>query len=183
MPSDSPASLTITHAGVSGRAMSTLPPPLLIIWHSRTGASEAMARSAADGAGDAARILRCQDVSATDMLAAAGYLFCGPENLAALSGAMKEMLDRLYYPLLGQIEGRAYASIITAGSDGSGAQRQLDRILAGWRLRRVAEPLIANVGAQSQEEILREKRMPPALLAISRDLGAALREGLTQGVF
>lgn len=158
-------------------------PALLIVWHSRTGASEAMARAAADGAGQAARLIACDAVAADDFLAGSGYLFCGPENLAALSGAMKEMFDRLYYPLLGRIEGRAYATIIAAGSDGSGAQRQLDRIATGWRLRRVAEPMIVDFAAQTPETILAPKTVAPKDLRACAELGAALAEGLTQGVF
>lgn len=158
-------------------------PPLLIVWHSRTGASRAMARAAAEGAGNNARLLRCETAGATDFLAAQGYLFCAPENLAALSGAMKDMFDRLYYPLLGRIEGRAYASVIAAGSDGSAAQRQLDRIATGWRLRRVAEPLIVNFKAQTPEAILAAKTVPAETIARCREIGAALGAGLAQGMF
>jgi hypothetical protein len=157
--------------------------PLLILWHSRTGASEAMARAAAAGAGEGARLVRCEEAEAGDFLAARGFLFCGPENLAALSGAMKEMFDRLYYPLLGRVEGRAYASIIAAGSDGSGAQRQLHRIATGWRLRRVAEPMVVNFQAQTPEAILATKTVPSEALMRCREMGAALSEGLGQGVF
>lgn len=156
---------------------------LLIIWHSRTGASEAMAREAADGAGPSARLLHCEQAEAPDLLGARGYLFCGPENLAALSGAMKEMFDRLYYPLLGRIEGRAYGTIIAAGSDGSGAQRQIDRIATGWRLRRVVEPLVVNFAAQTAEAILSPKRIPHPVRAQCFQLGAGLAEGLQQGIF
>lgn len=158
-------------------------PALLIVWHSRTGASAAMARAAAEGAGPAAHILGCEAVSADHFLRSRGYLFCGPENLGALSGAMKEMFDRLYYPLLGRIEGRAYASLIAAGSDGSGAQRQLDTVATGWRLRRVAEPVIVNMQAQTPEAILALKAVPAGTLAHCRELGAVLAEGLSQGVF
>lgn len=158
-------------------------PPLLIVWHSRTGASEAMARAAAEAAGEGAALRRCEEAEPEHFLAARGYLFCGPENLAALSGAMKEMLDRLYYPLLGGIEGRAYASIIAAGSDGSGAQRQLDRIATGWRLHRAAEPLIVNFAAQTPETILAPKSVPASVLTQCAELGEALAEGLNQGVF
>ena len=158
-------------------------PPLLIVWHSRTGASEAMAQAAAKGAGSGARLIGCDGATAEDFLAARGYLFCGPENLAALSGAMKEMFDRLYYPLLGRIEGRAYASIVAAGSDGSSAQRQLDRIATGWRLRRVAEPMIIGFQAQTPEAILARKHVPAAALMRCRQLGEGLSEGLAQGVF
>ena len=112
------------------RGMST--GPLLIIWHSRTGTSEQLAAAACEGAGEGAQLLRACDTAPDDLLAAGGYLFCCPENLASMSGEMKEMFDRCYYPVLGRIEGRPYATVIAAGSDGEGAQRQLDRIATGW---------------------------------------------------
>lgn len=156
---------------------------LLIAWHSRTGGSEALARAAAEGAGDRARLIAAADVTPDLLIAAAGYLFVGPENLAALSGAMKEMFDRCYYPCLGRIEGRPYATIICAGSDGENARRQLDRIATGWRLKRIADPVIVNTAAQTPEAILAPKAIDSARLAEARDLGAALSEGLAAGIF
>lgn len=158
-------------------------PPLLILWHSRTGAAEAMARAAGEGAGARARLIRASDAAAEDLLAARVFLFACPENLGSMSGEMKELFDRCYYPLLGQVEGRAYATLIAAGSDGSGAQAQIDRIVTGWRLRRVADPLIVNLAAQTPEEILAEKHVPAAALAECRVLGAALAEGAALGIF
>lgn len=158
-------------------------PPLLIAWHGRTGTSEALAKAAADGAGDSCRILRAENVTEEAMLAASGYLFICPENLASMSGLMKEMFDRLYYPLLGRIEGRAYATVIAAGSDGEGAQRQIDRIATGWRLKRVAEPIIVNMEAQTPERILARKTVPEDHLTEARELGEALAEGLAGGIF
>ena len=156
---------------------------LLIVWHSRTGASRALAEAAAAGAGARARLLAAGDVQPEDLLAAQGYVFVCPENLAAMSGAMKEMFDSCYYPLLGRIEGRAYASMIAAGSDGHGAQAQLDRIVTGWRLRRVAEQMIVKLHAQSAEEIMAPKSVSDAILMRARELGAAMASGLEQGIF
>ncbi|MGB3808265.1 MAG: flavodoxin family protein [Erythrobacter sp.] len=156
-------------------------PVLLIVWHSRTGASETMARAA--GESDVARLMAAEDVTPEDLLSASGYLFACPENLAALSGGMKEMFDRNYYPVLGKIEGRPYATIIAAGSDGENAQKQLDRIAKGWRLKRVAEPLIVNFGAQTPEAILADKTVPDETLARCRELGEGLAEGVKMGVF
>ena len=156
---------------------------LAIVWHSRTGASEAMARAAFEGAGGRAQLLRAEAADPEALLAATGYLFACPENLASMSGAMKEMFDRAYYPLLGRVEGRPYATMIAAGSDGTGAQAQLDRIVTGWRLRRVAEPLIVNLGAQTPEQILAPKQVSAAALARCGELGAALAEGLELGLF
>ena len=117
------------------------------------------------------------------MLAARGYLFACPENLASMSGTMKEMFDRCYYPVLGLIEGRPYATIIAAGSDGEGAQRQIDRIATGWRLRRVTEGWIVNTHAQTPEEILAPKQVDPIDLGKARELGASLAEGIALGIF
>lgn len=156
---------------------------LAIVWHSRTGAARAMAEAAASAAGAGAVLLAADRVSPDDLLAAQGYLFACPENLASMSGMMKEMFDRCYYPLLGQVEGRPYATMIAAGSDGEGAQRQIDRIVTGWRLRRVADPLIVNLQAQTPEAILAPKTVPDRDLARCRDMGAALAEGIAMGLF
>lgn len=158
---------------------------LLIAWHSRTGAARAMAEAAFAGAceGGQTLLLAAEAVEPADLLGAQGYLFVCPENLATMSGAMKEMFDRCYYPVLGRIAGRAYATLIAAGSDGSGAQRQIDRIATGWRLRRVAEPFVVMLDAQTPAAILAPKTVPDATLQLCRDLGQAVSTGLALGVF
>lgn len=158
-------------------------PPLAVVWHSRTGAAAAMARAAHAGAGEGGFLLAAEEAAPEALLAAGGYLFVCPENLGGLSGAMKEMFDRCYYPLLGRVEGRPYATAIAAGSAGQGAQAQIDRMVTGWRLRRVADPLIVNLGAQTPEAILAPKTVLPAELDRCRALGAALAEGLRMGIF
>jgi multimeric flavodoxin WrbA len=118
-----------------------------------------------------------------DLLAADGYIFCAPENLAAIAGVMKDFYDRCYYPVLGRIEGRPYAQMICAGSDGQNAARQTIRIATGWRLREVQPPLIVCTHAQTPEAILAPKIIPDDQLARCRDLGAAMAAGLSLGVF
>ncbi len=118
-----------------------------------------------------------------DVLAADGYIFCAPENLAAISGLMKEFFDRCYYPVLGQIEGRPYAQMICAGSDGENAARQIARIATGWRLKEVQSPLIVCTHAQTPEVILARKTIPEDQLDRCREIGAALGAGLAMGIF
>lgn len=160
---------------------------LLIVWHSRTGGSRQLAEAAREGAlaaGDCAvRFLSAEEAEAADLLAADGYLFACPENLAAIAGVMKAFFDRTYYDVLGRIEGRPYAAVICAGSDGENAKAQLERICTGWRLRRVADTGIVNVGAQTREAILAPKAIAAADLAAARDLGAMLAAGLALGVY
>lgn len=142
-----------------------------------------MARAAAQGGGGDARLIAAADIRPEDLLEASGYIFACPENLASMSGVMKDMFDRTYYPLLGRVEGRPYATIVAAGSDGSGAQAQIDRIVTGWRLKRIAEPMIVNFDAQEPEAILAQKRVPEDVITTCGELGAALCEGINLGIF
>ena len=158
---------------------------LLIIYHSRTGGTQQMAQAAYAAAREEtdAILLKAQNVDADQMLAASGYLYVAPENLAALSGEMKEFFDRTYYPVLGKIEGRPYAQMVCAGSDGENAVRQTARIATGWRLKEVHPPLIVCTYAQTEAEILAEKTIPEAELEKCRMIGATLGAGLAMGVF
>ncbi|MEN4919855.1 flavodoxin family protein [Achromobacter spanius] len=165
---------------------------LLIVWHSRTGAARQMAQAAARGAAAAASAMdladelriemrHAPDADASVLLASQGYLFCAPENLASLSGEMKEFFDRNYYAVLDRIQGLPYAALISAGSDGSGAARQVERICTGWRLSAVAPALIVNMGAQTAEQILAPKTVAQAELARCEELGGLLAGMMLMG--
>ncbi|MEZ5659301.1 MAG: NAD(P)H-dependent oxidoreductase [Burkholderiaceae bacterium] len=185
---------------------------LLIVWHSRTGASRQLAHAALAGTRRAeqppggrdaqvtaeparpqaqpappmlprVRLLGCETTDAADLLGARAYLFVCPENLASMTGEMKAFFDRCYYPALDRLAGRAYAVIISAGSDGHGAARQIARIATGWRLRAVAEPMIVNLAAQTPEQILAPKTVPAASLDAAADLAQGLAEAAALGVY
>jgi multimeric flavodoxin WrbA len=160
---------------------------LLIVYHSFTGGTRQMAEAAASGAGTesetSVRLLSATDAGPDDVLTADGYLFATPENLAAIAGRMKDFFDRTYYPVLDRINGRPYAVMVCAGSDGHNAARQIARIATGWRLRPVAEPLIICTRAQTPEAILAPKTIPSAVRDQCRDLGAYLAAGLAAGIF
>lgn len=160
---------------------------LLILYHSLTGGSEAMARAALEGAqqetGVSTRLLTAAEATPDDLIAADGVIFACPENLASMAGVMKDFFDRAYYPALGKIEGRPYATMICAGSDGEGAARQIVRIATGWRMKPMAEPLIICTHAQTPEDILAPKTIPAEDLARCHDLGLALATGLAIGAF
>ncbi len=161
---------------------------LLIVYHSMTGGTLQMANAAAAGAAAAepalhVSLLRAADASAAHVLGADGYVFATPENLAAMSGQMKDFFDRTYYAALERLNGRAYATLICAGSDGRNAAEQIARIATGWRLRPIADPLIVCTHAQTPEEILRPKRISAMHLQQCEQLGAALAAGIVMGIF
>jgi len=160
---------------------------LLIVFHTMTGGTQQMAEAAARGAAGDPTVdvrLRCAaETAAGDVLSADGYIFATPENLAAMSGMMKDFFDRTYYAVLDQINGRPYATLICAGSDGQNAARQLERIATGWRLKAVAEPIIVCTHAQTPEEILRSKVIAGEDIRRCEDVGAALAAGLSMGIY
>lgn len=160
---------------------------LLIVFHSLTGGTRQMSQAAAEGASSEpeinVRLLHASECSANDVLAAHGYIFSTPENLGSMSGMMKDFFDRTYYAVLDCAVGRPYAALICAGSDGENAARQIDRIITGWRLKRVANPLIVCTFAQTPEEILRNKEISADDLNRCRELGATLAAVLAFGLF
>jgi multimeric flavodoxin WrbA len=160
---------------------------LLIVYQSTTGAAKQLAQAAAAGASSEpetrTRLLRAPDAQPSDVLSADGYLFVSPENLATMAGLMKDFFDRVYYAALERVNGRPYATVIAAGTDGTGAARQIQRIATGLRLREVAQPLIVRNGAQTPEAILAPKQVPESERALAHELGAALAAGLAGGVF
>lgn len=160
---------------------------LLIVWHSRTGGTRQMAEAAHAAAlmeqSVAVRLIPAQDAGPMDVLASDGLVFAAPENLAALSGPMKDFFDRCYYPVLGEVAGRPYATMVCAGSDGENAVRQIARIATGWRLRPIAPALIVCTRSQSAGAILADKCIAPADVARCADLGAAFAAGLDAGIF
>lgn len=179
---------------------------LLIVWHSMTGGAEQMACAAADaartvrvdetpaqgalGADDARTpgavevwLQHARQTTVEDMTSADGYLFVTPENLASMAGLMKDFFDRIYYAALDHINGRPYAILVCAGSDGAGAVRQIQRIATGLRLHEVAAAVIVNTAAETPAAILAPKRISEPDLHRCGEVGAGLAAGLASGVF
>jgi multimeric flavodoxin WrbA len=160
---------------------------LLVIYHSMTGGTLQMAHAAAAGArrepGVLVALRHAAEARAEDVLAADGYIFATPENLAGMSGMMKDFFDRTYYAAFDRINGRAYSTLICAGSDGRNAAQQIDRIAAGWRLKSIADPFIVCTHAQTPEDILKPKTIDVASLTHCEELGGTMAGGLALGIF
>lgn len=181
------------------------PRRLLIVWWSDTGGTAQLVQAAFDAALAAAdaetatdqhkevanahspslevACVRCDRVLTASLLAADALILATPECLGSVAGPMKTFFDRCYYPALGRLNGKAYAVMVCAGSDGHGAVRQIERIASGWRLRPAAEPLVVITGAQTPEAIARPKHLGPEPLGRAAELGATLAAGLSMGLF
>ena len=85
---------------------------LLIVFHSKTGGTYQMVQAAAKGGASepdvATNLIHAAEAGPDELLQADGYIFATPENLAMMSGVMKDFFDRTYYPVLDRIVGRPY---------------------------------------------------------------------------
>jgi len=117
------------------------------------------------------RLLSAFDADLKDLRWADGLLFGTPENFGTMSGALKDFFDRTYYPAEPFQLNLPYALFISAGNDGSGAVREIDRIAIGYPLRKINEPLIATGDINQQH------------LEQCEEFGLAMAAGLSLGIF
>jgi multimeric flavodoxin WrbA len=152
-----------------------------------TGGTRQMAHAAAAGArkaeGVEVAVKRAEEAQPADVTAADGFIFATPENLAAMSGMLKDFFDRTYYAALSRLNGRPYAILICAGSDGRNAAQQIERIATGWRLRAIAEPFIVCTQATLPEQILTPKIIETAALSRCEEIGLTIASGMELGIF
>ena len=96
------------------------------------------------------QILAPQDVSQHSLDDADGLFLGMIENLASMSGLMKDVFDRCYYSWIDEHRGLPLAVYIRAGNSGIGTKRQLDQIVTGLGWRMVQPPLLL-VGAYRKD--------------------------------
>ena len=148
---------------------------LLIVYHSQSGASVQLAAAARRGAsveeGVQVVFKRAWDAGTRDLAAADGLLLVAAENSGHLSGGMKDFLDRVFYPAIAREIVIPYALLLSAGNDGRGAEREVQRILSGIPLVVAAETVIAR-GEPTEQH-----------LQASEELGQALAAGIALGIF
>lgn len=148
---------------------------LLIVYHTQSGHTERLAEAALAGARQIGEvdteIRRAFATNIEHLLAADGLLFGTPENFGTMSGALKDLFDRTYYPAEGLMVGRPYAVFVAAGNDGRGAHAQIDRIATGYGWKKVHDGHIAR------------GELTDADLRACEELGMTLAAGLDCGIF
>ena len=130
-------------------------------------------REGIDASGEAIE-LRCLSAliaDTSDLLWAQGLLIGTPEHFGYMSGAVKDFMDRTFYPVENQVDGLPYAVFISAGNDGTGAANAIARIAIGYKWREIAPPLIVkgDVTAQARQQCI--------------ELGQTMAAGLALGIF
>ncbi len=111
------------------------------------------------------------DAGPEDVLWADGVILGTTENFGYMSGAIKDFLERIYYPCLEQTEGLPVALFVKGGLDGQGAKSSVERILTGLRWRFIQPPLVMKGDFR------------PEFLESCEHLGMTMCAGLETGIF
>jgi multimeric flavodoxin WrbA len=123
-------------------------PTLLVVHHTPSPAMQAMFEAVVAGATDEAiegvDVVRRPALAATasDVLAADGYILGTPANIGYMSGALKHFFDQIYYPCLDATVRRPYGVYVHGNNDTTGALRGVETITTGLKWRREAEPVV-----------------------------------------
>jgi len=150
---------------------------LLVVFHSASGNTQAMADAVISGI-EAAGTERLRHVvkhaleaSESDVKNADGVVLLTPENFGYMSGALKYFFDRIYYPCLDNTQGMPYALLVRAGNDGQGAISSIERIITGLAWQEISPPIVSK--GDFDAEILQQ----------CSELGSAFALGLESGIF
>lgn len=150
---------------------------ILVIYHSQSGNTKKMAEAAAAGAssveGVTVSLKQAQEAGLEDLLACDGLAVGSPEYFGFMAGLIKDFFDRTYEPARGRKEvfKKPYVVFVSAGNDGRGAVRGIERIALGYPLKKVHEPLVAR--GEVTEEVL----------AQCRELGQTIAAGCQLGIY
>jgi multimeric flavodoxin WrbA len=150
---------------------------LLVVYHSRSGGTQALADATIAGArsddieGVDVRELHAFDATVDDVRWCDGIILGTPENFGYMSGALKDFFERIYYVLLEETRGLPYALFVKGGHDGEGAIRSVERIVSGLAWKAVLAPVLV-VGT-----------LDDAALERGHELGMTFAAGLDAGVF
>ena len=110
---------------------------LLIVHHTTSPALQAMLAAVVAGARDPelegidVAVAPALAATASDVLAADGFLLGTPANIGYMSGALKHFFDQIYYPCLQAKTGAPYGLYVHGGSDTTGAVRAVTAIAKG----------------------------------------------------
>ncbi len=150
---------------------------LLIVFHSRSGGTQAMADAVIAGATSdevddvEVCVRRAPDATADDVRWSDAIVLGTPENFGYMSGLVKDFLERIYYAVLDETPGLPYALFVKGGHDGEGAIRSVERIVTGLRWKQMLPPLLVT-GDLADADLER-----------CHELGLTVAAGLEAGVF
>jgi hypothetical protein len=152
---------------------------LLVVWHPVPPSIHALRDAVLAGFADAGdplpvRSRAAPDAGPDDVDQARGLVLVTTENFGMVSGLVKDFLERIY-PWFEEVPNRnpglPYLLVSKGGNDGTGAVRDVTRIVTGLRWKEALPPIVV-AGSVTDQHLLHV-----------REQAATLAAGVDSGVF
>ena len=155
--------------------MKTKKKNILVIYHSQGGTMKLMASRLTKGAKKEGNVVvtlkKVVEANLDDLLNCSGIAIGSPEYFGTMAGMIKDFFDRTYEAAKEKTIGLPFIVFVCAGNDGRGAIAQIERIVAGYKWKKVQEH-IRIVGPPTEQN-----------LADLEELGQTLAAGIDFGIF
>ncbi len=130
---------------------------LLIIYHSQSGNTEAMAQAVYEGALLAeatVSLKKAAEATSNDLIDCDAVAFGTPNYFSYMAGAMKDFFDRSLHAVRGKVGNKPYSAVGSHGGGGRQALDTIDRICHSLKLKKVFDDVIAT--GKPSPEVLEE---------------------------
>ena len=130
---------------------------LLIIYHSQSGNTEAMAKAVYEGAlspGVTASLKKAAEATSNDLLDCDAVVFGTPNYFSYMAGGMKDFFDRSLHAIQGKVDNKPYTAVSSHGGGGRQALDSIDRICNSLKLKKVFDGVVAT--GKPSSEVLEE---------------------------
>ncbi len=138
---------------------------ILIVYHSQSGNTEAMAKAVYEGAaaaGAQAVLKKAVDANAADILGCDIIAIGTPSYFGYMAGMVKDFFDRVWASIRDKVGNKPYVTFGSKGGGGSQAVDSVDRICDGLKMIKAFTGPLAT------------RQPAPEMLAECRELGKKL---------
>ncbi len=146
---------------------------LLIVYSSRTGNTEEMAKAVNEGAisaGATVSLKKAAEATADDLLHCDAIVFGTPTNFRYMAGAMKEFFDQIWLTIGDEPVNKPYCSITSRGGSEETAVDSINMICGSFnRLKKLNF-------TKAFEGIVSTGKPTPEVLAECRELGKKMSQ-------
>ena len=138
---------------------------VLVLYYSRTGRTEALAKAVAEGVsrveGARARLLRVDYATVEDLISCDAVAFGSPNYFGYMAGILKHFFD-LAWSVRGKISGKPAAAFTSGGGSSNSALLSIERIMEAFRMEKVCDGVVSS-GTPNESDLEACRRLGEAL--------------------
>ena len=138
---------------------------VLVLYYSRTGRTETLARTVAEGAqsveGVSVSVKRVDYATVNDFVSCDAVAFGSPNYFGYMAGIMKDFFDRAL-DIREKVTGKPAAAFTSGDGSGDSALLSLERMISSFKLERIAQGVVSQ-GMPSERDLTDCKNMGEAL--------------------